>query len=116
MSQVHSCSHFSNLTIFEIERIRESAGKQNGDMIDTHLTLLEKNLKEMALHCGLGDASEEMEHISNIRSNLKDKNWDKITQESKSLEKQVILKAAQSHNNGEDPLGVLPSRLYESLD
>jgi len=116
MSQVHSCGHFSNLTTFEIERIREFAEKQNAEIIDSHISLLEKNIVDVGLSCGLGDLSEENEHLSNLKAGLKEKNWAKIKQEAKFLEKKIILKTAKNYNDGEDPLAVIPSRLYDSLD
>jgi hypothetical protein len=115
MAQKHSCGHFSNLTIFEIERIREFAEKKNADVLDSHVSLLEKNIVDMGKSCELGDLSEETEHISNLKIGIQEKNWDKIKQESKSLEKNLILKVAKSHNDDEDPLSIIPSRIYESL-
>ncbi|MBE3095431.1 MAG: hypothetical protein IMZ52_10405 [Actinobacteria bacterium] len=78
--------------------------------------MLEKNIADVGLSCGLGDLSEEKEHLSNIKAGLKEKNWSKVKQEAKILEKMIILKTAKNHNEGEDPLAVIPSRLYDSLD
>jgi len=115
MGQVHSCGFLSSEIFFEIERVKEAASKGNAEYANSHLSVVEKELQTMSLHCEIADVSEEKKHLANARTGIKDKQWELVRAESLAFEKLLIEKQARSHNNGEDPLDVIPSRVYDAL-
>lgn len=115
MGQVHSCAFLASEIFFEIERVKEAAASGNAEYASSHLSIVEKELQNMSIHCELGDYSKETQHLANARSGIKDKQWELVKSESLAFEKSIIMKYARNHNNGEDPLDVIPSRVYDAL-
>lgn len=115
MSQVHQCGFLTSEVLFELERVREHARNQNADATGSHLAVVEKELRNMALFCELGDQSNEVEHLSNIKSHLGAKNWGAVQAEALELEKEIVVKQARNYNDGNDPLDVIPSRMWDAL-
>lgn len=115
MGQVHSCGFLTSEIFFEIERVREAASKGNAEYANSHLSIVEKELQMMSIHCEIADISTEKDHLLNVRNGIKDKQWELVKSESLAFEKLLIEKQARNHNNGEDPLDVIPSRVYDAL-
>jgi len=115
MGQVHQCGYLATEIIFEIERVREHARNQNTEALSGHLSLIKKDLQNMALHCELGDISNELGHISTIENNIEPKNWGIIEREALEFEKKLTMKQAKNFNDGNDPLDVIPTRFWDAL-
>jgi len=115
MSSPKSCGFLTSEIIFEIERVRESAGKQDASGVDNHLSLLENELEQFALHCGSPEFVGEHETLKKVREHLKNKQWDDIKRESKNFEKEIITSLATAHAEGGDHLDVIPARMWDSL-
>lgn len=116
MAKHHSCGYYSGEMFIEIERIRKLAEKNNVESVDNHLTLLEKEIDNVSLHCGIIDLSEEKQHLSNIRTALTNKQLDQISPETYLFEKKLLSQLASGHSDGGDPLEVIPARLWDTID
>lgn len=115
MAQVHSCGYYSGQAFIEIGRVKSLAEKQNVEATENHLALIEKEIDKVGLHCSIENLADEKQHLANIRTALNNKQFDKIDLEALQFEKKLILKLAKHHNDGGDPLEIIPSRMYESL-
>lgn len=116
MSQVHECGYLSSEVFFEVERVKEAA--KNGDAEDAgnHLSIVEKELTLLALHCELGVTAEESVHIERMHVAVKEKKWDLVRAEALAFEKGVLMKQARNRNDGGDPLDVIPVRVWNALE
>ena len=115
MGQVHQCGYLTSAILFEIERVKEGAKNQNKETVSSHLALVDKELDNMAIFCELGDYSGAKGNIENIKRMLGSDNYNGIHAEALAFEKDIITKQAQNFNDGNDPLDVIPSRLWDAL-
>lgn len=115
MTQVHDCGFLSTEIMFEIERVRENAQSQNAEAAKSYLAVVRKELQRFGVYCELGGTSGESEHVENIETALKNKDWAAARSESIEFEKKIMMKQAKNHNAGEDPLDVIPSRVWDAL-
>ena len=116
MAKHHSCGYYAGEAFIEIERIRKLAEKNNAESIDNHLTLLENEIDNISLHCGIVDLVREKQHLSNIRTALSSKQLDQIPPETYQFEKKLLSQLASGHSDGGDPLEVIPARLWDAID
>lgn len=116
MAKQHSCGYYSGEAFIEIEHIRAFAEKNNAESVDSHLTLLEKEIDNVSLHCGIINLEGEKQHLGNIRTALTNKQLDKIPLETYQFEKKLLSQLARGHNDGGDPLDVIPTRVWDAIN
>ena len=116
MTTPHGCAYYSGLAFIEINRIKSLAEKENEEAVDNHLTLLEREFENVGLTCGFIDLAKEEKHLAEIRNALKEKQWHRVTGEATGFERDLLVRLAEQHNAGHDPLDLIPSRTWASLD
>lgn len=116
MSSQKSCGYLTSEIIFEIERVKEFAGKKDANNVENHLSLLESELEQFALHCGAPEFVGENSTLKKVREHMKNNEWDQAKRESQNFEKELIVSLASGHAEGGDHLDVIPARMWDSLD
>lgn len=116
MTSSHGCTYYSGLTFVEINRIKFLAEKQNAEAVDNHLAVLEREFQNVGLTCGFIDLTKEEKHLAEIKTALKDKQWHLVTSKATDFERDFLVRLAEQHNEGHDPLDIIPARTWDSLD
>lgn len=115
MSSSRGCTYYSSLAFIEIGRVRSLAKEQNGEAVENHLAVLEREFQNVGLACGFIDLTKEEKHLAEIRNALKDKQWHLVTSEATGFERDFLVRLAEQHAEG-DALSIIPSRTWNSLD
>lgn len=115
MASQQSCAYYSGEIIVELENIRRYAKRNNAEVVDNHLTLLEKQYDNIALHCGILEATQEKPLLQEMRTFLTNKQLDKVGMNARYLEKKVLKHLAKNVNEGNDPLDLIPARVIDSF-